>query len=58
MLLLCSPNVALHEDQALVVETSDDIDWAALKRALVNLIENDEIFFETIVEKYKEHLPV
>ena len=41
-----------------VVETSDGIDRAALKRALVNLIENDEIFFETIVEKYKEHLSV
>ena len=36
-----------EEGKEDVVETSDGIDRAALKRALVNLIENDEIFFET-----------
>ena len=56
--LSCTKNDKEEEGKKDVVETSDGIDRAALKRALVDLIENDEIFFETIVEKYKEHLSV
>ena len=36
------------------LDESSKIDRSALKRAIINLIENDDIFFESIVEKYRE----
>ena len=54
-----SPKIDMEvKNEVFEKNTIDGIDRVALKRALINLIENDDIFFETIVEKYKEHLLV